>query len=159
MRFFTIIMLFWGASQGFAQSRQNIGIGIILGSPTGLSAKYLLSEETALDGALAFGGGGNLYFHGAWLISKPNLFDLDRYPVNWYYGIGPRLINHDHPHDHGHKSGEHSDTHVAARAPIGLRMNFTDPKIELFGEISASLEIVPVTNVDIDAGLGARYYF
>ncbi len=159
----TLLLILFFSVPAF--SNNNFGLGVVLGDPTGISAKYVLNSTEAIDGALAFGGGGNIYLHTTWLISKETLFELDRYPVNWYYGIGARMISHDYDHDHNsfrhhnHSDRHENDFHAAVRAPVGLRMQFHDPRIELFTEIALALELVPKTDVDMDFGLGARYYF
>jgi hypothetical protein len=38
-------------------------------------------------------------------------------------------------------------------------MNFKDPRIELFTEIALTVDIIPEAEVDLDLGLGIRYYF
>ena len=140
----------------FAQ--HDFGAGIVLGDPTGLTAKYNISNAHAIDAALAFGGHNNIYLHGTWLWLMPDLFNVEQYPVNWYFGLGARMIDHDH--DHNHDNSNHEDgTYLGVRAPVGLRMNFDNPRVELFGEISLAMDITPETDSDVDFGIGARYYF
>lgn len=139
----------------FAQ--HDFGAGIVLGDPTGLTAKYNLSSENAIDAALSFGGHNNIYLHATWLWLMPSVFKIEQYPVNWYFGLGARVIDHDHKHDH-HEN--HDDgTYLGVRAPLGLRMNFENPRVELFGEISVAMDVTPETDFDVDFGIGARYYF
>ena len=137
-------------------AQHDFGAGIVLGDPTGLTAKYILNQGAAIDAALSFGGGGNFYLHGTYLWLKPTLFNLDKYPVNWYFGLGARLINHDHGNYHHYHDDDH-DTHFGARAPIGLRMNFNDPRIEIFTELSLAMDVLPRMAADVDFGIGARY--
>jgi hypothetical protein len=158
IRAFRFIILFFLLIPAVSSAQRNFGLGIVLGDPTGITAKYVLSSANALDTTFSFGSGNKFYLHGSWLWLKPNQFNMDRYPVSLYFGIGPRLINHDH--GHGHRHDDHSDDfHLAARAPIGLRMNFADPLIELFGEIAIAMDVIPKMEVDFDFGIGARFYF
>src|SRR5262245_47616236 len=47
------------------QESRVFGLGIIIGDPTGVSGKYLVSPEFAVDGAIGFGliGEGHLHMH------------------------------------------------------------------------------------------------
>ncbi len=142
----------------------SFGLGIVIGDPTGITAKYIFQKDRAVDGAVSFFGDDELYLHGTYLWLMPKVFDINRYPVSWYYGLGVRVVSHDHGHHHHgpfghHHHGHHDDTHFGARAPIGLRMNFHDPRIEIFGEISMAMNLIPGMDVDLDFGLGARYFF
>ncbi len=145
---------------GLAQ--HNFGAGVVIGDPTGLTAKYYRDKKNAVDLALSFGGGRNVYLHSSWLWLREKLFNIDEYPVNWYFGFGGRFFVADHGHRHGpfgHHDHDDEDTHFAARAPFGLRMNFTDPRAEIFSEISFAMDVVPAMDFDLDFGIGARYYF
>ncbi|MGE0528824.1 MAG: hypothetical protein AB7G93_12300 [Bdellovibrionales bacterium] len=147
------------ATPVFAQ--QNFGAGLVIGDPTGLTAKYELNKNHAVDSALSFFN-DEIYLHGTWLWMMPTLFDIDNYPFNWYFGLGARMITHDHGrhHRHGDDDDDADDHfHFGARAPVGLRMNFNNPKIEIFGEVSLALDVAPKLNMDLDFGIGARYYF
>lgn len=131
---------------------------MVVGNPTGLTAKYVLSKKNAIDAAFSTGGDNNFYLHGTWLWLMPRLFDIDKFPVNWYFGLGARLLDHDHGHHHDNHDHE-DDMHMAARVPLGLRMNFNDPRIEIFGEVSFLMDVIPEMEFDLDFGIGARYYF
>jgi hypothetical protein len=139
-----------------SKAQHNFGAGIVLGDPTGLTAKYNLSNQNAIDAALSFGGHNNFYVHATYLWLMPPVFNIKQYPVNWYFGLGARLADHDHNHNNDdHDNG----TYLGVRGPLGLRMNFDNPRIELFGEVSFAMDVTPETDFDIDFGIGARYYF
>ncbi len=143
------------SSSAFAKG--NFGAGVVIGNPTGLTAKYVFSKIEAVDATLSFWGDDNFYLHSTWLLLRSRLFAIDKYPVRWYFGVGARVFNHDHGHRHGHHG--HDELHLGVRVPLGLRMNFRDPKIELYTELSFAVDITPETDFDLGFGLGARYYF
>ncbi|MNL08273.1 hypothetical protein D3C87_1289880 [compost metagenome] len=88
----------------------------------------------------------------------PTAFNIEHRPVNWYFGLGARMIDHDH--DKHHDNSEHEDgTYLGVRAPIGLRMNFDTVRVEIFTEVSLAMDVTPETDADVDFGIGARYYF
>lgn len=131
------------------------GLGIVVGSPTGITAKYMLSKTKAIDAAISVFDGGDFYLHGSWLMIGDRLFNISRFPVQWYFGVGARFISDDDHHD-----GEHGDhVHLGGRFPLGLRMSFNDPRIELFSEVSFAMDVAPETDFDLGLGVGARYYF
>ena len=151
----TLFLFFLTPPKSFA--RHDFGAGIVIGDPTGLTAKYVVSKENAADAALSFGNGDNFYLHVSWLWLKQRVFDLDKFPVTWYLGLGPRVIGRDH--DHHHDDEHEDDVHLAARVPFGLRMHFNDPRIEIYTEIAPALDVVPEMDFDLDFGIGARFYF
>src|SRR5262249_20608456 len=73
----------------------DVGLGAILGSPTGLSFKYWMSQMTAIDAAAAwhFGDEDRFQFHAdhLWHIDINRLSIPDsRLPV--YVGVGGRVL-------------------------------------------------------------------
>ncbi len=45
------------------------------------------------------------------------------------------------------------------RIPVGLKYYLAKQSIDLFVEIVPVLDIVPDTDFDVDAAIGARFYF
>jgi len=43
----------------FSVHSKNLGLGIILGSPTGISAKKIINKSNAIDGAISWSFGDN----------------------------------------------------------------------------------------------------
>ena len=168
MRILTIsvfaVTVLW-PQMGVARGAHDFGAGIVIGRPTGLTVKYLVHRQNAIDAAFSYAGSNTFYLHGSWLWLKSPLFDIKKHPVNWYLGIGSRLITHEHGHDNshgtfGHHHGDHDDElHLAVRSPFGLRMSFSDPRVEVYGEFALAMDVVPEMDVDLDFGVGARYYF
>jgi hypothetical protein len=48
---------------------------------------------------------------------------------------------------------------LGIRGVGGLDYTFRSPNIEVFAELSLTMDIVPSTTADIDLGLGGRFYF
>lgn len=57
-------------------ANEGLGIGLMVGEPTGFSLKYWTSESNALDGGLAWSLGPNdgLYVHGDYLWHNYSVF-------------------------------------------------------------------------------------
>jgi hypothetical protein len=135
------------------------GLGIILGEPTGISAKLYLSDNTAVDAAVggAFVGGG-LHVHADFLLHPWVLENRDTFVLPAYVGVGVRLLDHDR--------GVEGDFHIGARGVVGMLFDFKEIPIDAFVEVAAVLD-VRLSDDDthgglglaINAGIGARYYF
>jgi len=132
-----------------AGSAGDLGVGVIVGDPTGFSAKYWLSRTRAVDLALAWDLSGS---EDRFEIHADHLwhFDLDlsrlqgRMPL--YVGVGGRLLT-------GH------DARLGVRIPFGVSYMFPRVPIELFGEITPLVDFTPDTETRVNAGAGVRFYF
>jgi len=127
----------------------NVGLGIILGEPTGFSGKLWTGKTTAFDAGAAWSfvnGGTFLQVHGDFLFHNFDLFKVETGKMALYYGFGGRMKFAD-------------QTIVSVRVPIGISYQFEKTAIELFLEVVPMLDIVPATEVGIAGGAGFRYYF
>lgn len=134
------------------------GLGLIIGDPTGISGKYFLSQELAIDGALGFGfiGGRHTKLQSDLLWH----FGVQRWPaagLDLYVGVGPTLAFHDHHH---HNDDHHNnELWIGVRGPFGAALSFNNAPFDVFLEIAAELWLVQHANLDLDAALGVRYWF
>jgi hypothetical protein len=150
MKRFALVLILLGTLAGlsFADSKHNFGIGVILGEPTGLSAKGWLSQTVGVDAGAAwsFTSGSFFQIHGDLLVHNFKLFTVDTGRMAFFYGVGGRV-----------KFDE--DTTVSLRVPVGITYEFEKTTIELFLEVVPMLNLIPATEVDIAGGIGFRYYF
>ncbi|MEN8202888.1 MAG: hypothetical protein ABFS28_09855 [Bacteroidota bacterium] len=132
--------------QAFAQD-SGFGLGIIIGEPTGLSAKVWTTEQAALDAAMAwsFVGNGFLRFHSDLLLHR-YLIDVDQGKLPVYFGLGAKLVFA-------------SDLELGIRIPLGIAYQFESAPFEAFLEVVPVFNLIPQTAVDMDGGIGIRYYF
>lgn len=156
------LCLFLTAQAAFGQDRapeqRKFGLGIIIGEPTGLSAKYWTSPTTAFDFALGWGfinenndgrddGDEWIHFHMDYLWHSFDAFSsTERFPL--FYGIGGRV-----------NAREGDNTSFAIRGVIGIAWMPHDTPIDIFVELAPSLRLTESTGFAIDGGFGARYYF
>src|SRR5687768_17146163 len=105
MKKYTFLLLVLLTSTAFAK-RGNFGLGVILGDPTALSAKYFTSGNDAIDGGLSFNDHevivyGDYLRHFPGKLGKQNAFVA---ALNPYIGVGPVFAfgDNDHKHRHGH---------------------------------------------------------
>jgi hypothetical protein len=160
--FLTVITFFLLLSSGMAIAQdRNFGLGVILGEPTGISAKLWVSSINAFDFGLGwsvggdrisdyngtYDGGSRVHFHMDYLW---HWFDAinssERFPL--YTGIGGRINT-----GAGYKSS------AAVRGVLGIAWLPHHTPIDIFLELVPSLEVIPSTGFGIDAGLGARFFF
>jgi hypothetical protein len=140
---------------GHPVDKGSFGIGIVLGEPTGISAKLYLNDDTAIQGAVGInfiGSGvqGNAeYLLHPWILQERDLFVL---PV--YLGPGVRFIQY---------GGRGVDSHVAIglRAVVGMLFDFKEQPLDAFVEIGGVLEydFTEDFEVALNVGAGVRYYF
>jgi hypothetical protein len=144
----------------FAQNEEKqLGIGLILGEPTGLSVKYWLDEEHAVDGGVAwsFWDGDGFQLHSDFLWHNFDLLDdpggVDgKLPV--YLGVGARLKFRD---DEG-RHHDDNDTVFGIRVPLGVSYLFDGKPIDLFAEIAPILDLTPDIELNFSLALGVRFY-
>jgi len=94
---FTIGMIFILSGSLHALGGGDQGFGLMIGNPSGLSGKFWLNEDVALDAAVGIARSefdvhasflvhNDWFYQWGWIRPQAN-FD---FPV--YYGVGPRLL-------------------------------------------------------------------
>ncbi|MEM5947506.1 hypothetical protein WKV44_03010 [Spirochaetia bacterium 38H-sp] len=134
-----------------AQAQESgLGLGIILGEPTGLSLKMWIADLMAIDAAASwsFVGKGSIYIHGDYLL---HIFDIIPTPkemgtFHFQYGIGGRIQIADNPI-------------AGIRFPFGLSYYFKRIPLEMAIELAPIIDILPATQFSANAGFIIRYYF
>jgi hypothetical protein len=141
-----ILLLF---STAKVQAQQNkFGLGIILGEPTGVIAKYWTGNRTAFDvaGSWSFSGENAFHIHADYLFHSFNIFKVEKGKLPVYYGIGARLSLQD-------------KTRFGIRIPVGLSYMFEKTPLDIFLEIGPVMDLVPDTEFHVLGFIGIRYYF
>jgi hypothetical protein len=124
-----------------------LGLGIIVGEPTGISGKMKVSEDNAFDGAVgwSFNKYGALHIHADYLY---NVVKIGQdFPL--YVGVGGRIK----------LSSGTDDSRLGARVPIGIVYQPSSKPFDLFIETVPMLDIVPSSEFNWNAAAGVRYYF
>ncbi len=143
-----------------AAQDHGFGLGIVLGEPTGLSAKLWTSKINAFDFGLGVGLGGDrikyqgnydnsgrVHFHMDYLWhSFDAISSTERFPL--YYGFGGRF-----------NTGGGYDGSFGIRGVIGIAWLPRSTPIDVFVELVPVFQVTPLTGLGVDAGLGIRYYF
>src|SRR5688500_5418327 len=67
-----------------------LGLGIVVGSPTGISGKWIAGNHVAFDAAVGIGFGEDLHVHADWLWEGDSLLDEEGANLRWFAGVGGR---------------------------------------------------------------------
>jgi len=141
----------------FAQSpgRKNLGFGIILGEPTGVTVKYW----TDFDNAFVFDLGSS-YFGSPRLDADYlwhfNAFNSDM--ANLYAGPGLAL-GFGEGHGFWDKTFRaNSGTALGIRGVFGVDVLPRRTPLEIFGEIGVLVGLTPDFGSGIDGAIGIRFY-
>jgi hypothetical protein len=147
--FIGLCLICLGAWGNAPASDEGFGLGIIVGEPTGLSAKVWLSENSAFDAAAAwsFEGEDALHLHGDFLLHRFDLNSVDDFSIPFYYGLGGRIKQED------------DDSLLGVRLPLGLLFLWEDERIDFFIELVPIMDLAPDTDFRLNGGVGVRYYF
>ena len=134
-----------GATQAQAQKAGDFGAGVILGNPTGGTAKYWLSNSQALDFGLGYSSRFTIYGDYLWhawdVLPQPT---QGRLPI--YLGLGAQF--------RGFDEGE-----VGLRTVAGVAYWLPRHPIEVFLEIVPVIRLTRTESVGLDAGAGLHVYF
>jgi len=129
---------------------RRIGVGLMAGEPSGVSLKYWLSEDSAIDAGVgwSFHDDDDFHFHADYLFHLFDLipFDPGRMPV--YFGGGARV-----------KIRDHRDDLFGLRAVAGVEYLFEKVPVDLFVEAGPVFDVAPDFEVRFTAAIGARYWF
>lgn len=129
----------------WAQQAGQFGAGVVVGDPTGVTAKYWIDPAFAVDGGVGFSGDAAFYADLLWhtwdLLPQPQKGKLGA-----YVGFGPRVETD-------------RDTTLGLRTLAGVNYWVPNHPVEIFLDAGPVFNLSPNRGVDVDAGLGVRFYF
>ena len=132
------------AAPSKAQDRP-LGLGLIIGSPSGFSTNYWLDNRRSVDFGLgwALDDDNGTQLHGDYLLYNFNVISEPRTPI--YYGAGIRIGLH----------GE--DSGLGIRFPLGLVHLIREAPMEVFVEMTPIVQLTPDVYLDMQGGFGVRF--
>ena len=133
---------------------KGFGAGFVLGDPSGLSTKFWVAEDHALQLGIKWSWGGSLYHSKGMMINADYIWHFTEIHVSSgklpiYVGVGSQ-VRFD---ENGDKSW------FGARVPVGIAYQFESIPIDIFFEVVPIYEFSSSKDFIVDAGIGARYYF
>lgn len=148
----------------FANERQDFSAGIVLGSPSALTAKYWFNNKEAFDVGLAFSSNDYFLLYSDYLIHYPDLLNkrnkfLSR--VQPYLGIGGVFVSttKDRTDERGYYGKKSGSLGLGIRIPFGAEWRPSELPIGVFLELAPGMSVIPATDGYFQIGLGIRYYF
>ena len=136
---------------------QSYGIGIILGSPTGLTGKIMLGRTSAIavNAGWSFWPSSGFHMTGDYQFLFPGVIaDEDGRPINSlipYLGLGGRMRFRSNDND--------DDDDFQAGVRFGGGLEYYPAPIGIFIELYPVVNLVPGTKFTFEGGLGFRIYF
>lgn len=134
----------------------DLGLGFVLGAPTGISGNYMLGTKNSIDAAIAFdlNGDSNSHIQSTYLFRFPQTIKLEQVLLGWFWGLGGKYRT-----EKDKDNKEEGNYRLGVRSSIGANHEFTQYPIELFSEVSITMNVLPKTDADFGVGIGFRYYF
>ncbi len=126
----------------------NLGIGIMVGEPTGVSVKTWNSGRSAFGIGAAWSLSGRneaLHLHADYLLHSW-FTEMNEERLAFYYGIGGRIIFA-------------GDPTAGVRIPFGLNYVFAGIPFDIFVEAVPILDLTPEIEFAGNGAVGIRYYF
>ncbi len=138
----------------FAQ-RKGIGAGVLIGAPTGISVKYWLNNNQALDAAAGYsifsGKGFEVHLDYLYHIFNSEEFKKvtrKKLPIAFFYGYGLSL-----------GAGSKYSSGFGFRGVLGAEWLFENYNVDVFLEAAPVFKLLPETAIDFQYAAGARYFF
>ena len=134
----------------YAMEREKFGIGVIIGEPTGITGKYMIDNNNAVDAGIGWetSGDNELHIYGDYLFHLYDVINVPKGKLPIYFGGGARWV-----------SRENKDDKLGLRIPIGVEYLFEGVSLGAFVELVPVLNLTPDTEFDLEAGTGIRYFF
>ena len=159
-----LIFIFLGSSLAYASDKK-LGLGIIIGEPTGFTPKYWLSPRTAVDFGLTYSFGDYFLIYSDYLYhwlgaipAKERFFK----ELSLYIGGGGVLFvgsSTARADRRGFTNNGVSSIGLGMRIPLGAEWRPKDPPIGVFVELAPGLGIAPAVYAFLQGGIGMRWYF
>ena len=126
-------------------------LGLYLGEPTGLSAKYWINRINAIEGVAAWAfSHGFLVVAADYLFNFPNVVQIEEETFPLYVGAGA-IMRVD--------MGAGGGISIGARFPLGVLYVFRGIPLEASLELVPGLYLFPDTTFLGMGGIGIRYCF
>ena len=147
---------------GLGGSAEGFGVGLFVGGPTGLALAWRPGGPSYLQGVVGWSiPDERLALSGdyVWTITEltgaaePNLV----FPI--YVGLGGRVrIDGDDDENDKKDRDNWNGSYFGLRVPVGIAFTPRNTAIDVYFEIAPSINLLPDTDVDLDGGLGVRFY-
>ena len=141
----SMLILFSIMNNAEAQERDEFGLGLMIGEPSGLNAQFFWGPKTAVDVTAAWS-------FNDWFMTMAD-FQIYDYigdaprEWRWYYGLGGYLA-----------LPENEDGTLGIRVPLGIKYHFPHSYVDVWAEVAPALKLVPETEAAFQGGLGLTFW-
>jgi hypothetical protein len=142
----SVLILFSSVIDADAQDRDEFGMGLLIGEPSGLNAQFFWGPRTAVDVTAAWSLSDEWFMTIADFQVYDYIGDAPR-EWRWYYGLGGYLA-----------LPENDDGTLGVRIPLGIKYHFPHSYIDVWAEVAPALELVPETQAAFQGGLGLTFW-
>ncbi len=124
---------------------REVGVGIVLGEPSGVLAQFFMTRKSLLDVTAAWSFDQWFMMAADYQIYN-NIADAPPEWL-WYYGVG------------GYAAfPENKDGIFGVRVPLGISYSFPRSFIDVWLEIDPALKLAPKTEAALQGGLGVTLW-
>jgi hypothetical protein len=142
----TVLVLTAGfAFPGALEKRNEIGLGIILGEPSGLNGQFFWNEHSSVGVTVAWSLRDWFFASGDYQME--NRLGDSPPEWRWFWGLGGYIGA---PADEGGRLG--------ARIPLGIKYKIPKSVVDVWGEVVPALQIIPDTKAQIQGGIGLTFW-
>lgn len=152
MRSFLLLALMLLTPSAFAAPAGGTGVGVVVGSPNGFTARHWLDDQASVEGAVGWSiTDSRFQVNVNYLFNRAQLIPIGEEALDLFFGAGLSLRT---------KSGKQDGEVIfGPRLPVGVAFEFVDPNLELFAQAALNVGIIPSSDVYVDGNLGVRFYF
>lgn len=127
-----------------------VGVGGQIGEPTGITLKFYDANSPSYDFIAAWDLDHFFFLNGHALFEQNlNADNIDQ-DLEWFVGPGAFIGFSDRPRE--------DEVRLGISGTLGLTLTFNQ-RVELYGQFTPRIRLVPETDGDFGGGIGLRYYF
>jgi hypothetical protein len=140
-----VLLPFSIATAADGSSKNEFGLGLVVGEPSGLNGQFFWGPKSAVDITAAW----------SWSDWFMTMADFQIYDYigdaprewQWWYGLGGYLA-----------VPENEDGILGVRIPLGIKYHIPHSQMDAWGEVAPALQIIPDTKAEFQGGLGVTVW-
>lgn len=147
------------------EANKTFGLGLEVGAPFGLTGKYFLESDRALQFGLGsiyhYRDRDGLHLYLDYLFHPVSLVSAEAFELPLYFGFGGRVWDFDH-----YRGRYENDDALAIglRVPIGISFDFNNVPLDIFIQLAFVLDFYTgdyyrTIYGDVNGSAGIRYWF
>jgi hypothetical protein len=149
------------------EANKTFGLGLEVGDIFGVTGKYFLSADRALDFGVGFLNDyfyydrSGIHIYGDYLFHPVSLASASAFELPLYIGLGGRFWNF---RERLRTGIDDTATAIGFRVPVGIAFDFNNVPLDVFIQVVPTLDFFSgyqrhSAYLDIDVSAGIRYWF